>query len=289
MKLLIYSHLFAPSVGGVETSVLSLAKGLTERELLRDLPEFKITVATETPAGNFDDRTLPFQVIRQPSLFQLTRLILDADVLHTAGPPILPLMIARVFRKPTVIEHHGYQAICPNGILIRQPERSLCVGHFQAKEYSECLRCQASEMSWLKSLVQMILMIPRSLLARGASRNIAITDHVLRRHALPRTKRIYYGIEDPFLKEPTLEKPLAQQDFCFAFLGRFVPEKGIPVLLEAANILKREGFRFEVRLIGDGPQRQELAEKIAEKNLQDTVRITGYLTGSALTDALRDV
>jgi hypothetical protein len=43
MKLLLYSHFFAPSIGGVETIVLSLARGLAELRDSNGAPEFEIT------------------------------------------------------------------------------------------------------------------------------------------------------------------------------------------------------------------------------------------------------
>ena len=52
MKLLLYSHFFAPSIGGVETIVLSLARGLAERRSSSGEPEFAVTLVTQTPAGN---------------------------------------------------------------------------------------------------------------------------------------------------------------------------------------------------------------------------------------------
>ena len=51
MKLLLYSHFFAPSVGGVETIVLSLARGLAEVRTADGLSEFDLTLVTETPSG----------------------------------------------------------------------------------------------------------------------------------------------------------------------------------------------------------------------------------------------
>ena len=74
MKLLFYSHHFAPSIGGVETVVLSLARGLAELRAPNGLPEFDLTLIAETAAEDFDDRTLPFRVFRQPSLAQLLRM-----------------------------------------------------------------------------------------------------------------------------------------------------------------------------------------------------------------------
>src|SRR5437588_10394931 len=115
LKVVLYSHYFAPSVGGVETSVEALARGLTRRKGVNGSPEFEIVVVTMTAAGEFDDHALPFPVVRSPSLSGLLGLVCRAHVLHLAGPALLPLLLARIFRKPTVVEHHGYQAICLNG------------------------------------------------------------------------------------------------------------------------------------------------------------------------------
>ncbi len=290
MKLLIYSHFFAPSIGGVETVVRSLAGGLAGLRKPDGTPEFAVTVVAQTAAKEFDDRTLAFSVVRQPSLIQLYRLIRVSDVIHVAGPALPPLLLGRLARKPVVIEHHGYQAICPNGILIQQPDGSLCPGHFQACHYLKCLQCGAHEISWWQSFRRLGLMLPRHLLARGAAANIAITQHVGVRHALPESTVIYYGIEDSRAKNFT-EHPGDKNSrrLRFAFAGRFVPEKGIPILLEAARILRDQGQKFEVLLIGDGPERTRLDAQIARDGLEHCVRITGFLQGAELAAALDEV
>jgi glycosyltransferase involved in cell wall biosynthesis len=75
----------------------------------------------------------------------------------------------------------------------------------------------------------------------------------------------------------------------FAFVGRLVPEKGLPVLLAATSILHREGFDFAVLLVGDGPERQRLEATITQTGLTDVVHITGFLRGDALAQVLNDV
>jgi glycosyltransferase involved in cell wall biosynthesis len=290
MKLLIYSHFFAPSIGGVESAVLSLAGGLRELRNPKGDSEFEVTLVTHTPSGDFDDRSLPFRVVRQPGLLQLLRIVRQSDVIHIAGPALPPLVLGWLARKPVVVEHHGYQAICPNGLLVHQPDGSICPGHFQAAKYAKCLRCRASETSGLRSLAELLLMFPRFWLSRMVSMNLAISRHVLERHGLPRSSVVYYGIEDPLGKD-TVPSPAVHGTgkLCFAYVGRFFPEKGIAILLQAAGMLRGEGREFEVRLIGDGPQRPQLEELIEANRLGSCVRITGYLTGAALVDALRDV
>lgn len=290
MKLLVYSHFFAPSIGGVETIVLALSRGLAELHTANGALEFEVTIVTETAAGDFDDRSLPFRVVRQPNLFHLWRLVRVSDVIHVAGPAFLPLFLGRLAGKPVVIEHHGYQAICPNGVLVYQPDGSICPGHFQAGRYRECVRCQNRQTSGLRSLASLVLMFPRLWLTRGAAINLAISGHVLQRHALPRSSVIYYGIEDPLGKDFSPSTPLnTSGKTCFAYVGRLVPEKGIPILLQASRELMNEGQKFEVRLIGDGPVRPKLEAIIEREHLENCVHITGYLSGAALTETLRDV
>jgi glycogen synthase len=287
MKLLVYSHYFVPSIGGVETIVLALSRGLAELRKANGAPEFEITVVTETPAGDFEDRSLPFRIVRQPSLFHLWRLVRACDVIHAAGPALLPLFLARLAGKPAAVEHHGYQAICPNGVLVHQPDRSVCPGHFQAGQYTECLRCNARETSWLRSCKNLLLMFPRHALVRRVAANVAVSQHVLQRLAMPRSTVIYHGIDDPLSNSsPPYSSP---GRICFTYAGRLVQEKGVPVLLQAVKKLIGEGHQLEVRLIGDGDERQSLEEMIGREHLENCVHITGYLTGAVLAKSLRDV
>src|ERR1700688_3430001 len=135
MNLLIYSHYFAPSVGGVETIVQSLGAGLAELRTLNGDREFNVTVVTETPAGSHDDSKFQFRLVRRPGVAHLWQLVPASDVIHAAGPAFLPMFLAWLSRKRFVIEHHGYQATCPNALFVHRPDRAICSGHFQAGRY----------------------------------------------------------------------------------------------------------------------------------------------------------
>ncbi len=290
MKLLIYSQFFAPSIGGVENALQSLAAGLAGLSTPDGLREFDVTVVTQTGGREFDDSAYPFRVRRQPNLTQLWRFIRESDVVHVAGPALLPLLLAFLGARPLVIEHHGYQAICPNGLLLQQPDGCICPGHFQAGRYGQCWNCQRTELSAVRAFASLLLMFPRHWLSQKAKANVAISRHVMERHALPRSSVIYYGIND-FVSENRLisSAPQGSARLCFAFVGRFVREKGMHLLLRAAAILRNEGHEFEVRLVGDGPLRPELESLIRQYALGSCVEITGYVTGERLTEALRDV
>src|SRR6478735_4969594 len=174
MKLLIYSHFFAPSVGGVEAVVLSLARGLAELGESRGQPQFEITLVTETPAGDFRDSDLPFRVIRKPGLIQLQRLIRKSDVVHLAGPALAPLLLGYIFLKPLVVEHHGFQTICPNGVLVFEPLSAPCPGHFMPGRHALCLRCNAGQ-GWGASMKLWLLTFLRRFLCKRVAANITPT------------------------------------------------------------------------------------------------------------------
>ena len=270
--------------------VLSLARGLAELRTVDNRPRFELTLVTETPAGDFDGRSLPFPVVRKPSVLALKRLVDAADVIHLAGPALLPLSLAWLSRKPVVLEHHGYQSVCPNGLLLHQPDGSICPGHYQAGRYGRCVRCQAAEMSWLRSLTQLLLMFPRNVLARSVACNIAVSRHVSGRIALPRSRVVYHGVENTSGPEIAVgEIPPAQGKLRFAYVGRLVAEKGLPVLLQAAETLKREKREFELLLIGDGPQRADLEARAARAGLGDCVQFTGLLEGPKIAQALGSI
>jgi glycosyltransferase involved in cell wall biosynthesis len=88
--------------------------------------------------------------------------------------------------------------------------------------------------------------------------------------------------------EADLQSPAAGRS-SFAYLGRLVIEKGVSILLDATRLLRAEGREVRVLLIGDGPERSRLEKQIATSRLEPCVRITGFLSGAALQNELRDV
>jgi glycosyltransferase involved in cell wall biosynthesis len=62
-----------------------------------------------------------------------------------------------------------------------------------------------------------------------------------------------------------------------AAVGRLDPIKGFLVLIDACALLTQRGVEFKCDIIGDGPQRSELAARIARHGLNDRVRLLGAL------------
>jgi glycogen(starch) synthase len=281
VKLLFCSHFFAPSIGGVETIVLSLSRGLAELRSSRGLAEFELTLVTETPAEGFDDRLLPFRVLRQPSLRHLLREIRSSDIVHVAGPAIAPLVLGLLTGRPVVIEHHGFQSICPTGQLIIERTNVPCPGHFMAGRHLECLRCRSND-NWLGSAKLWLLTFVRRFLCARAAANIMPTEWLSGLIHLSNSTSIPHGIET---SAPRIEPAHQPHVPLIIFQGRLVTTKGLPILLEAASILRSEQREFEIHVIGDGPEREALQDLAKELQLSSCVRFVGRLAAAEVDSA----
>ena len=97
MKILICSHSFHPSVGGIETVSRILAEEFTRQGAT-------VTLVTETlGTGSY-----PYSVIRQPSSVELLRVGRRADLILQSNISLKTLLPLLLLRKPIVITHHTW-------------------------------------------------------------------------------------------------------------------------------------------------------------------------------------
>jgi glycosyltransferase involved in cell wall biosynthesis len=275
-------------VGGVETVTGSLACGLAKWGETHPDQQFDVTVVTNSLADNTDDSRFGFRVVRRPSARWLVQHIRTTDVLHVAGPALFPMLVAQLFRTPTVVEHHGYQSACPNGLLLYQPDQSVCPGHFMAGHYPKCVQCNAANLGWIGSCRNLLLSFPRRWLCRIVAGNISVTRHVASRILLPRTRTIYHGVQD--LGEHQRKSiTFGPCELRIGYVGRLVGGKGLSLLLRAAKQLESDGVAFSLTIIGDGPLRTELEASSRRLGLQDRVSFAGELRGPGLSKALERI
>jgi glycogen(starch) synthase len=282
MKVLIYTHSFAPRVGGVETIVKLLANGLTTLPIQCGGSQPEVTLVTATPACGIDDTALGFRLVRQPKVLDLVRLLWAADIIHLAGPALLPLFLGWLMRKRIVVEHHGFQTVCPNGQLFYEPGHSFCNGHFKAGHHMECLRCNA-KLGWIASFKMWLFTFPRRRLCEMISANVTPTAWLSDVIRLPRTTRIPHGLPLRAVGEQASDPATPPT---FVFLGRLVGTKGAEILISATSVLKQQGCIFRVKIIGDGPDREILQQKVSRGGLNGCVEFLGFLPDGQVEEAL---
>ena len=95
--------------------------------------------------------------------------------------------------------------------------------------------------------------------------------------------RIYNGIN--LARFTPDSKP--RKDNHFLSVGRLIEKKGFPDLLLACQLLKNRGCSFHCTIVGDGPDRDALASRIAQSGLQAHVTLAGSMTQEALLSTMR--
>lgn len=81
---------------------------------------------------------------------------------------------------------------------------------------------------------------------------------------------------------PKLIRKLAQEKieesyngFKIISVGRFSPQKGYDMAIDAAKIVKDEGYNFNWIILGDGELKEELKKQIAENDLGANIQLLG--------------
>ena len=265
MNVLLYSHAFHPSTGGVETVSMQLAEGLALRGIA-------CKVVTRTPGDAETNHRFP--VIRNPSKARIKELVRWADVVLFNGASLALQPWVLLYRKPMIWVHTGYQTTCIDGAgwtdgapAPRTPWASVM---HQARRRG--LGSAARE--GLK------LALRRFVAKRLVTRNVAITRWMEEANPLPRQVQIYNPFPTRMFRQPSGEEP----EFDFLFLGRLISEKGVDTLLKAfASLTFGKGAKPPTLLvIGDGPERANLEGLAKSLGVPDRVKFVGNHTGESL-------
>ncbi|MDX2034422.1 MAG: glycosyltransferase family 4 protein [Blastocatellia bacterium] len=87
-----------------------------------------------------------------------------------------------------------------------------------------------------------------------------------------------------FAPRPFRDEPETFELIC---VGRLVPAKGQHILINAVNLLARQGRRIQLRLVGDGPDRPSLEAQVKRLGLQDRVIFEGAVNQDRIRDLYR--
>lgn len=101
----------------------------------------------------------------------------------------------------------------------------------------------------------------------------------------PKIRVVHCGLDPMFLKADPVPIPDAPRLVC---VGRFAEQKGLPVLVEAAGLLKERGVDFELTLVGGGPLQQEIEAMVDRLGLRDRVRLAGWRSNAEVRDFILD-
>ncbi|MES2831780.1 MAG: glycosyltransferase [Pseudomonadota bacterium] len=94
---------------------------------------------------------------------------------------------------------------------------------------------------------------------------------------------VHCGIEPAFHQAPATALPTVPTLVC---VGRLCEQKGQLLLVRAVERLVRKGQSLSLVLAGDGEMRGDIEQLIAELNLSNTIRITGWISSDQVRDEI---
>lgn len=110
-------------------------------------------------------------------------------------------------------------------------------------------------------------------------------EYLTGHHGVPASKitRIYNGLWlEEFAYSPPGERPRH-----IVAVGRLVEKKGFATLVDACALLRDRGIVFSCEIIGEGPQRPLLEERVASQGLAGRVLLSGALPRAEVASALK--
>ena len=248
----------SPFLGGPERQVLGLARSLpaecetvflsfAERGLCRPF-------LAAAAAGGFQTVCLKENA---PHFLRAAREVadwlrrLDADVLCCSGykPDLIGWLAARQAGVPVVAIAHGWTAATLrvrfyetlDRWVMRRMDAVVCVSEAQAVK----VRRAGVRPEWAPVI-------------RNAIRADA------------------FGTADPECRETLLKLFQERPERIVAAAGRLSPEKGFDVLIDAAAQLAPQHPKVGFVLFGDGPLREDLTRRIADRGLQQRLILAGF-------------
>ena len=271
MRVLLYTRAFWPNVGGIESFLELLAGHVHGRG-------GDVTVVAENEFTG--DSPFPFPVYWRPDQSALHNMVAMADVLHlNVMKPALRFR-ALVHGTKVVTTYHDVTPICPKGVKIRW--NGPCNGAGPAI----CLECmkRSGTPQRFKFLVRPVV---KSVLSLFGHANVVSTPWADARFPLFHRSCIPNFIDADRFAPPVHRSHLEECPRAI-FVGRFVEEKGIHVLLEALRICRDRGSPFELILCGGGGYEDEIRRQIDAAELTGWIEMRGLLAPDAVAAALRE-
>lgn len=253
MRILFWTELFWPSIGGIEVRCRKLAKALLSRGH---------EVAVVTSHGNErlpdEDSVDGIAIHRFRFLEALTSRRLDLFAterrrLSRVKEAFRPEIVHVMFTDPTVFFHWQTHKASPALTVVTIP-----IGLEALQSSADTLLHRTlSRADWTVAVSEAMLHDVRRLVPETASRSSVI----------------YNSIEEPSV----LPLPLPFHPPRLLCLGRLVHDKGFDTAIDAFSKVRAHFPGIKLVIAGDGPARDALAAQAAALGLGDSIEFTGWI------------
>jgi glycosyltransferase involved in cell wall biosynthesis len=200
------------------------------------------------------------------------------NIHHQISPSILHEL--KRFGIPAVMTLHDYKMTCPTYNL-------LCHGHLcevcTYGKYYSCVLNRCNKGSLAKSMVNTLEMyLHHRVMQIYGEVALFISPSKFLIEKLQEMGFPGKLVHLPnFIRSENIEPAQKGEEGSLVFFGRLSREKGVMTLIEAVRDLK-----VTLKLIGEGPQRGELEEKVSSEKISN-VFFMGYKQGQELFDEIK--
>lgn len=184
---------------------------------------------------------------------------------------------------PIVFTAHDLQAICP-AIVMLDSQRQICEKCLNGK-YINCVKNKCIKNSGLKSILGAV----EAKYYRYKKIYINKIYKIITPSEFYKLKLIQDGIPENnieaihnFIDMEKYNVEVEDDGYAFYF-GRLIKEKGIFTLLEAFKGLKDK----KLLIAGDGPDLEKIKEYLNKNNMQENVKLLGYIDSDKVKEYVR--
>lgn len=184
---------------------------------------------------------------------------------------------------PIVFTAHDLQAICP-AIVMLDSQKQICEKCLNGK-YLNCAKNKCIKNSGLKSILGTV----EAKYYKYKKIYINKIDKIITPSEFYKLKLIQDGIPENnieaihnFIDMDNYNVEVEDDGYAFYF-GRLIKEKGIFTLLEAFKGIKDK----KLLIAGDGPDLEKIKEYLNKNNMQEDVKLLGYIDSNKVKEYVR--
>ncbi|AKG22537.1 glycosyltransferase family 4 protein [Calothrix sp. 336/3] len=250
MKLLIQHRHYSHEISGVLTYV---------HAVIPELEKANIQVQTIST--------------RQDNLWQWIAGIFWSDIVHMNSNDLGFALLCKLFGKKIIIKYHFPLYFCTHS-------------KYEPKTFGERFKQELKTIyppanypwKWkFFALVKLARLLTRIGTAFLADSHTACSNFLGESCSFPwLVKTIYNPIDISEYQQPKNLEHLSEEKKLI-FVGRLDADKGVDILLKAVKLLNEEQKKFQLVIIGDGPQAGELKQLAQSLEINDYVQFLGKL------------
>ncbi len=201
------------------------------------------------------------------------------NIYHQISPSVLDVF-AR-YKKPTVMTLHDYKLVCPSYLMLVDGKPcEMCSNG----KYYHCFINKCTKNSYSKSLLNTVEMyLHHKILHIYDLVDIFISPSKFLKEKVKEMGFRKEIVHLPnFINTKDYSPKFNFKEKIICYFGRLSKEKGLFTLIEAIK-----GIDTKLKIIGDGPNKKDLEEKVRRENLE-SVSFLGYKSGEELKKEVRN-